>query len=92
MGFYGSWDDLNGDGEVDRFEKLVAFDNLNEEEEDNWTVSSRSNTDEDEDENYLMDDLEIAGLDYDELSMMDEDERRAVMEDAGLDPDEYFFC
>lgn len=32
-----------------------------------------------------------AGLDYDELEMMDPDERRGALEDAGLDPDEYDF-
>ena len=32
-----------------------------------------------------------AGLDYDELEMMDPDERREALEDAGLDPDEYDF-
>lgn len=37
------------------------------------------------------DELEMAGLDYDELSFMDEDERREALEDAGLDPDDYDF-
>ncbi len=37
------------------------------------------------------DELENAGLDYDELSCMDEDERRGALEDAGLDPDDYDF-
>lgn len=32
-----------------------------------------------------------AGLDYDELEMMDADDRREVLEDAGLDPDHYDF-
>ena len=43
---------------------------------------------EDED---LVDEIESAGLDYDELSFMDEDERREALEDAGLDPDDYDF-
>ncbi len=38
-----------------------------------------------------MDEIESAGLDYDELSFMDEDERREALEDAGLDPDDYDF-
>ena len=38
-----------------------------------------------------MDELEIAGLDTMELSMMDEEERREAIEDAGLDPDDYDF-
>ena len=36
-------------------------------------------------------DLEMAGLDYDELSWMDDDERREALENAGLDPDDYDF-
>ena len=31
------------------------------------------------------------GLDYDELEMMDPEERRETLEDVGLDPDEYDF-
>ena len=31
------------------------------------------------------------GLDYDELEFMDPDERREVLEDTGLDPDEFDF-
>ena len=33
----------------------------------------------------------MAGLDYDELLFMDEDERIEALEDAGLDPDDYDF-
>ena len=32
------------------------------------------------------DELEMAGLDRFDLEMMDEDERNATLEDAGLDP------
>ena len=35
--------------------------------------------------------LELSGLDPDELEYMDSDERRAALEDAGLNPDEYDF-
>ena len=35
--------------------------------------------------------LEMSGLDPDELEFMDADERRAAGEDAGLDPDDYDF-
>ncbi len=37
------------------------------------------------------DELTSAGLDIDELDLMDDDERREVIEDAGLDPDDYDF-
>ena len=42
-----------------------------------------------EDEDELADELEMAGLDIDELADMDEDERREALEDAGLDSDDY---
>ena len=42
-----------------------------------------------EEDDELIDELEMAGLDIDELADMDEDERREALEDAGLDPDDY---
>lgn len=35
--------------------------------------------------------LELAGLDRFDLEMMDEDERRGALEDAGLDSDDFDF-
>ena len=37
------------------------------------------------------DELTSAGLDIDKLDLMDDDERREAIEDAGLDPDDYDF-
>ena len=37
----------------------------------------------------LQEELEAEGLDVDELDLMDEEERREVLEEAGLDPDDY---
>ena len=37
----------------------------------------------------LEDEIAAAGLDRDELSWMDEDERREALEEAGLDPDDF---
>ena len=54
--------------------------------EDNNGLSSGSIDDEDDD---VLDEIEMAGLDRDELEFMDEDERREALEDAGLDPDDY---
>ncbi len=34
-------------------------------------------------------DLELAGLDRDELASMDADERNELLEDAGIDPDSW---
>lgn len=37
------------------------------------------------------DELTSAGLDIDKLDLMDDDERREAIEDAGRDPDDYDF-
>ncbi len=36
-------------------------------------------------------DFELSGLDATDLEFMNEEERRKVLEEAGLDPDEYSF-
>ena len=79
--FLGDLFDLNHDGELDSREQLLDFMAFDE--------ATRESSDYDDDDEYG--DFEIAGLDYDELEMMDEDERREVLEDAGLDPDDYDF-
>ena len=76
----GRWADLNLDGEIDDFEKIRAMEMLDEEDI------------EEDDEEELASKLEDVGLDYDELSMMEDDLRREALEDAGLDPDDYDFC
>ena len=83
-GFFGGLFDMNHDGKLDSFERAMDFMAFEE------MVNGSNDSDEDEGEE-LMDELESAGLDYDELSFMDEDERREVLEDAGLDPDDYDF-
>lgn len=54
--------------------------------EDNNGISTGSSVDEDDD---VLDEIEMAGLDRDELEFMDEDERMEALEDAGLDPDDF---
>ena len=51
---------------------------------DNGIASDSSDVDDD-----IVDELDMAGLDRDELEFMDEDERREALEDAGLDPDDF---
>ena len=83
-GFFGGLFDFNHDGELDPMERamdFMAFDEM---------MKDSDGTSDDEDEDFV-DEIESAGLDYDELSFMDEDERREVLEDAGLDPDDYDF-
>ena len=43
-------------------------------------------------EEELRDDLRFSGLDETELYLMDDDERTAALEDAGLDPYDYDDC
>ena len=43
------------------------------------------------DDSDVQTELELSGLDPDELEFMGADERREALEDAGLDPDEYDF-
>ena len=85
-GFFGDWADLNGDGEVDNFEKLVELEEL--ERMDGYISGDDFDDDEEDD---LISELEVAGLDYDDLSYMDEVERIEAFEDAWLDPYDYDF-
>ena len=79
-GFFGKIFDFDGDGKLNSLERamdFMAFNEMTKEEDDSY-----------EEEN---DELEMAGLDYDELTFMDEDERREALEDAGLDLEDYDF-
>lgn len=69
-GIFGGLFDFDGDGKMSAFERAAEFQFLHD------VVMA----DEAEDE------LTAAGLDKDELSRMDEDERREALEDVGLDP------
>lgn len=85
--------DFNRDGKTDAFEAEVELQMMASSREEairltgDDTFYTGSDTLEEEDD--LEDELEMAGLDIDELADMDEDERREALEDAGLDPDDY---
>ena len=87
--------DFNGDGKTDAFEAEIELQMMARSREEairltgDDTFYTGSDTLEEEDEDELTDELEMAGLDIDELADMDEDERREALEDAGLDPDDY---
>ena len=88
------WMDFNRDGKVDGFETYVGLQMMagSRQEAIALTGDDAFYTGSDsleEDEDKLTDELEMAGLDVDELEYMDEDERREALEDAGLDPDDY---
>ena len=74
-GFFGSMFDLNRDGKLDIFEQAAEFSFL----------SSMADSEDDHDELYQ------AGIDPEDLEYMSAGERRTVLEDAGLDPDDYDF-
>ena len=76
-GIFGSLFDFNGDGKLDALERGMEFMAFQQ-------IMGGSSGDE-------MDALEAAGLSYEELLLMDEDERREVLEAAGLDPDDFDF-
>ena len=76
-GIFGSLFDFNRDGKLDALERGMEFMAFRQ-------IMGGSTGDE-------MDALEAAGLSYEELLLMDEDERREVLEAAGLDPDDFDF-
>ena len=74
--------DMNNDGKLDSFEETAAF------------AMMASLMDEAESNDESNDDRDVfgeAGLDYDELEMMDPEEREDVLEAAGLDPFDFDF-
>lgn len=93
-GFFGNLFDFNRDGKLDSFERaadFAAFASLDSENDDNKEATSeitdkKATFGDFSDDDFLEDDL-----DYDELSYMDEDERNELLEDAGLDPDDFDF-
>lgn len=77
------WRDINLDGKVDSWESFLADEELYSEA--NSALHSGSEFDIEDDDN----ELEMFGLNRDELALMDEDELREALEDAGLDPDDF---
>ena len=74
--------DLNRDGEIDVAERALEFAFMEE------TIFKDEN---EFGEDYEETELELAGIDPEELEYMCDDERREILEDAGLDPDDYDF-
>lgn len=75
-GLFGDLFDFNHDGKLDTFEQAAEF----------ATFASIMDA---EEARERADELEMSGLDIDDLDMMDEDKRRDALEDAGLDPDDF---
>ncbi len=71
--------DLNHDGHIDGGEWAFINDTL-------FSDDSSSSADEDDE---FDDELEMSGLSRDDLEMMDPEERREALEDAGFDADDF---
>ena len=86
-----NWMDLNGDGEIDSTEMMYAEEMLCTSREEHEALFGDAG----DFEYDAKDDFEIdamaAGLDVDELELMDPDDRAEALEEAGLDPDDYDF-
>ena len=85
------WMDFNNDGEVDATESFLCVEMLCSSREEHELLFGDAGDFDDDESDDEEDELEIAGLDRDELEMMDEEERRETLEDAGLDPDDFDF-
>ena len=96
-GIFGNMFDFNRDGEMSIFERAAEFSFVNhlmteaEKEEKLAEMEDEQETDEFGLDEFKISELEMEGLDLDELSFMDEWERREAIENAGLDPDDYDF-
>ena len=78
-----NWMDLNGDGKIDGAEMMFAGEMLCTSREEHEALFG--------DAGDFEDDAKAAGLDVDELELMDPDDRAEALEEAGLDPDDYDF-
>lgn len=87
--------DFNGDGKTDGFETYVGLQMMASSRQEAITLTGDdtfyNGSDDFEEGDDLVDEIEMAGLDVDELADMDDDERREALEDAGLDLDDYDF-
>jgi len=95
-GIFGGLFDFNKDGKMSAFERASELGFLHHMVESEKAEGATADTgfgfsDDDDDEADKSLELMAAGLDEVELSLMDEDDRRIALEDAGLDPDEFGF-
>jgi hypothetical protein len=90
MFFMGFWDDkvdnpidsmfdFDRDGELNSTEKAMEFDFLSGGNSSNISMS----------DDDLYQDLSFTGITKDEFELMDDDEKREALEDAGIDVDDY---
>lgn len=89
------WMDFDGDGDVDIVDMLIAEDLLRADEEKHTGLSADYEDEDEEADENDEDELEAAllaaGIDPLDLRFMDPYEKAEVLEEAGLDPDDYEF-
>ena len=73
--------DMNLDGKMDAFERAMELNFLQSLEDEAMG----------DDNDDMETELELAGIDPVDLEFMTEDERREVLEEAGLDADDFDF-
>lgn len=93
MGFFDrDLFDFNGNGKTDGFETYVGLQMMAGSRQEAIALTGDdtfyTGSDDLEEDDELVEELEMAGLDADELEYMDEDERREAIADAGLDADD----
>ena len=94
MGFFdGPLLKFFGDGKPDAFEAEVELQMMASSRQESIALTGDdafyTGSDTLDEEDDMENELEMAGLDVDELEYMDEEKRREALEDAGLDPDDY---
>lgn len=85
------WMDLNGDGKIDGAEMMFAGEMLCIGKKEHEALFGDAGDFEDDAKDDFEIDAMAAGLDVDELELMDPYDRVEALEDAGLDPDDYNF-
>lgn len=80
-GIFGNMFDMNRDGKMDAFERAMELNFLQSLEDEAMG----------DDNDDMETELELAGIDPVDLEYMTEDERREVLEEAGLDADDFDF-
>lgn len=71
--------DFDRDGELNPIEKAMEFDFLSGGTSSNISIN----------DDNLYQDLSFTGITKDEFELMDDDEKREALEDAGIDLDDY---
>mgnify|MGYP000178333769 FL=1 len=86
-----NWMDLNGDGEIDSTEMMYVEEMLCTSREEHEALFGDAGDFEDDAKDDFEIDAMAAGLDVDELELMDPDDRAEALEEAGLDSYDYDF-